>query len=484
MENAAIADTLRVLRQLAGLELHEVAARCGISVGELEVAERRGHSPSLIRSLADFYGVDGDRLLTGNVAGDDGEDASVFLFNGDLVELHQGDLPKVFRALNHARDVLRGPQAQAGLARRLACCAVGVATSRPSGPAKQGVRLAKQLRGLLQLGGQPLGDMRLLAEDCLGVVVVTEQLATPALQAISVRGQSRSAAAMLLREGLDVWKQRTAVAHELCHLLFDPPNPYGLEITLDRVDRGGVRTVQMEQRARAFSQELLLPTSGLIALLGPPRRESDEDRARAMVREACVQFGTYWEQTTNDLDHGGFISKACRYRIHGEEHELPPPPETSLPKPGAPSLFYGSCWPDDVEPVQAARLALEHAKRTLAEQRMARRMEAQERVLEFKQRADGSPMRAGIELAKTFDRALDAGDPLLVAEILGRIDPFEVDGDATVGLLGNYRRLFEDIGEPVLTPFRTLAERTLDSLVHQWRWEQGDVADARDSLLG
>ena len=52
---------------------------------------------------------------------------------------------------------------------------------------------------------------------------------------------------------------RVYLAHELCHVLFDPSDG-GLHIVLDV---GSDRDVQAaEQRARAFAAELLLPLPG------------------------------------------------------------------------------------------------------------------------------------------------------------------------------------------------------------------------------
>ena len=54
------------------------------------------------------------------------------------------------------------------------------------------------------------------------------------------------------------------LAHELCHLLFDPKES-GVQIVLETEGKEDL----FEQRARAFSAELLVPSMSLSQLLLP-----------------------------------------------------------------------------------------------------------------------------------------------------------------------------------------------------------------------
>jgi transcriptional regulator with XRE-family HTH domain/Zn-dependent peptidase ImmA (M78 family) len=214
-----------------------------------------------------------------------------------------------------------------------------VTADRSEAPAREGYRLASSVRSWLGNTGEPLGDMRVLVEQHFGVAILTRTLATARSTAASVRAEE---AAGIVLHARDLHRKknpllaRVHLAHELCHILFDPSDG-GLHIVVDLdADRRGHAA---EQRARAFSAELLLPLAGLVALLGAPRGVGDLNAAIALISKARSHFGTSHEITANHLCNLNFIDLRLRDHLEAESSRftgaafmtsLPPEGEASL----------------------------------------------------------------------------------------------------------------------------------------------------------
>jgi Zn-dependent peptidase ImmA (M78 family) len=181
--------------------------------------------------------------------------------------------------------------------------------------------------------------MRVLVEQRFGVAILMRTLATARSTAASVRAEE---AAGIVLHARDLHRKknpllaRVHLAHKLCHILFDPSDG-GMHIVVDLdADRRGHAA---EQRARAFSAELLLPLGGLVALLGDPRGVSDLNAAIALISKARSHFGTSHEITANHLCNLNFIDLRLREHLEAESSSftgaalmtsLPPEGEASL----------------------------------------------------------------------------------------------------------------------------------------------------------
>jgi Zn-dependent peptidase ImmA (M78 family) len=130
-------------------------------------------------------------------------------------------------------------------------------------PYVQGNELAKWLRRILNLvDDRPIDPISVL-ERTFGVDVRVLNFEMPALDAIAVWGSKFGPAVLLnqasarIRAFQNIWRNgviRVNAAHELCHLIVDTTH------TLTAVDiLGGRMPVRIEQRARAFAAEFLLP---------------------------------------------------------------------------------------------------------------------------------------------------------------------------------------------------------------------------------
>ncbi len=281
------------------------------------------------------------------------EGSTVFLLHGAYQDFDAMDLGVLDRAMRAARSMaaLSAPSDRGErLQRRLQFVPVGPAGPNPADAARQGYKLARWVRTKLNLGGEPIEDMRSLLEDRLGIAVVVDDLASADLRAASILDAHRASAAAVLASG-DPDRQknptlaRVYLAHELGHLLFDPGAPGSVRLALDdRIqDRGGRApgssspATRLESRAKGFAAELLIPLEGITALCGAPATAvSSLTDARAMVTEVRERFRTPWEIATYHLGNLGFIQKELMFDLRQEgPMSSSAPCVTSLPPAGA-----------------------------------------------------------------------------------------------------------------------------------------------------
>jgi len=215
-----------------------------------------------------------------------------------------------------------------------------VASDRPEAPAVDGYQRARSVRQWLGNPDEPLGDVGSLVEQRFGVAILTRELATARNTAASVRGEDAAAIVLHandLHRNKNPLLARVHLAHELCHILFDPSEG-GLHIVVDlNTDRKGHVA---EQRARAFAAELLLPRKGLVALIGDPRSVADRGAAIALVSKVRSHFGTSHEIAANHLCNQKFIDLRLRDRLEAESSTFTGAAVmTSLPRAGETSLL-------------------------------------------------------------------------------------------------------------------------------------------------
>lgn len=135
-----------------------------------------------------------------------------------------------------------------------------------------GYELAETVRQTLGIGKSPIQSMRALVEGRFRIPVVQCDMHTSIAGATIESGADRGVVLNAQGQNQNVWVRRATLAHELCHLLFDPA-PDLEKLRVDRYESadvnpetpGGIDYV--EQRANAFA----------VALLAPP------DEVRGMV---------------------------------------------------------------------------------------------------------------------------------------------------------------------------------------------------------
>jgi hypothetical protein len=212
----------------------------------------------------------------------------------------------------------------------------GVAGDATNAAARQGYLLARELRRTIGNEADALADLRELAESTCGITVLVRRLSTIGSSAFAVKADDAAAIVLAPITYSREPAARVWIAHELCHIVFDPETG-GVHVIVDFDDDRHVQ--QAERRARTFAAELLLPEAGLRKLVGPPAGVTGEAGARSLVAMARDAFGSTWQVAANHLCNLGFISLTLRDWL---ERQQPPimsrPWATSLPSVDAPSV--------------------------------------------------------------------------------------------------------------------------------------------------
>jgi Zn-dependent peptidase ImmA (M78 family)/transcriptional regulator with XRE-family HTH domain len=339
----AIARIVNVARERAKLSLDDVSRETGVAVDAIASLERGqpGLATTELFDIARVLSLDPVALLGGR---------EMFRAVPSIFLRHAGHQDFDARDSRLLDDALSAGRALASLRSRLgdppAALQGGTfwqiqsATDHNEAPAREGYRLASSVRSWLENTSDPLEDVGVLVEQRFGVAILTRALVTARSTAASVRSEE---AAGIVLHARDLSRKnnpllaRVHLAHELCHILFDPSDG-GLQIVVDfDTDR---KVHAAEQRARAFAAELLLPLKGLVETLGAPRGVSDRDAAIALISKARSHFGTPHEIATNHLCNLGFIDLRLRDRLEAEPSKFTGTvPVTSLPLEGEASLM-------------------------------------------------------------------------------------------------------------------------------------------------
>jgi len=131
---------------------------------------------------------------------------------------------------------------------------------------RSGMRLAAQTREKLGFAiGDPIRGLKDLVEKQLGVPVIQAELNPRFAGATIANGNARGIVLNLRGFNENVWVRRNTLAHELCHLLYDPGQRLAKllvdefeTIETDPFNLSKVRDV-VEIRANAFAAEFLAP---------------------------------------------------------------------------------------------------------------------------------------------------------------------------------------------------------------------------------
>lgn len=159
----------------------------------------------------------------------------------------------------------------------------------------EGRAAAELFRREHHLGVQPLGDLVSLIEQATGIDVAVLD-AGPDEHGLTMRDPDRNAVFIGVARTLNPMRQRSTLAHELGHVLFE-----------DWVADGGNRseTTPEEDRCRAFARHLLIPLEGLREFLG------DQENLTLAALSAVVQrFLVSPAVAARALKQAGYIDTA------------------------------------------------------------------------------------------------------------------------------------------------------------------------------
>jgi Zn-dependent peptidase ImmA (M78 family) len=336
--------------KVIGAAIAAERARQGLRIGDLGVephvveaieAGKPGITTTQLEIIANALQLDPVALRSGNLQAH--VQPSVFLrHRGTLQDFAAADAQVLDVALAQARarSVLARLVGQdAGLFPSHKLETRSVASDATNSAARQGYSLARELRRTIGNDADAIADLRDLAETTCGTTVLVRRLATIGSSAFAIKADDAAAIVLAPITYLREPAARVWIAHELCHVLFDPDGG-GVHVVVDFDDDRHAQ--QAERRARAFAAELLLPDAGLRKLVGSPAGVTGEIGARNLVAMARDAFGSTWQVAANHLCNLGFISLDLRDWL---ERQQPPvmsrPWTTSLPAADAPSIQLG-----------------------------------------------------------------------------------------------------------------------------------------------
>ena len=298
----AAGDVLRDRRRSLNLDRKHVAHEAKISIEQVEAAEQSKRLPIRVyERIAQVLGLD-ERQVS---------------FSTEPVG--NGKLAVRLRTLDEDEGIL-SPAAVTGMAEAAWVVMVQARLeqalelrSRPyarfdhnyGGPGlpayRRGYALARALRQDLAIDDHaPIDSMRVLAEERLGIPIIQAELGDSiAGVTLEVDGERAIVINLDGRNRL-VYMRRATVAHELGHLIYDPPHRLRT-LRVDAYEALNRPPDQLpdpvEQRANAFAVELLAPQSAVVPLY----QQTTEDPLRRVMDEYGVSFTAARYQIWNGL---------------------------------------------------------------------------------------------------------------------------------------------------------------------------------------
>jgi Zn-dependent peptidase ImmA (M78 family)/transcriptional regulator with XRE-family HTH domain len=268
----SVGRNLKERREQLGLPVRSLASKTGYAVEVIEALEASKRRPIReYEAVASVLGLD-ERLISSRTDRSGNERLAVRL--RQLADDRDALQPAGVVALSEAAWVA---MTQLRLEDKLGVprCALQFSATADYGDYRRpaysvGYELADRFRAQLGLGERPIESMRDLVERRLAIPVVQAALGER-IAGATVRADNGRRAIVLNIQGknADASVRRSTLAHELCHLLFDPD-----QLLLDlRVDeyaeldaRADLRTDRVEQRANAFAVQLLAPQAAAVDL--------------------------------------------------------------------------------------------------------------------------------------------------------------------------------------------------------------------------
>jgi Zn-dependent peptidase ImmA (M78 family) len=179
---------------------------------------------------------------------------------------------------------------------------------RDARPHVQGNELAIWLRRKLNLSAQRNIDPERILEKQFGVSVFAIDFGIGSLDAVAVWGPKHGPAVLLNKtsnrvgRAVNIWRNgaaRVTAAHELCHFLLDSRH------TLSAVDvLGGRMPNRIEQRAKAFAAEFLLPSKEAGDVWRSHGYPLDKESLHPIIRLLCRRYSVTESVAAWQLQHG------------------------------------------------------------------------------------------------------------------------------------------------------------------------------------
>jgi Zn-dependent peptidase ImmA (M78 family)/transcriptional regulator with XRE-family HTH domain len=302
--DASIGKHIAEARDLAGLDRRTLAARARVSIedlGALEDGRAVALTTAAVARIARALHVDLVELARGN------SQPALFFRQAGVPDFFDADRPLVVDGLREAAavahlDELLGHTYKRGLVEPLGVAGV---------PFQHGYELASRIRRLLGNPAGPLGSISEVLEEEFGVPVIPGGFRAQRVLALTAKEQAPTAMLVVVMvSSSHIENRRVDLAHELAHVLFDK-SATPIEYWIDLEDGAELDTSKIEQRARAFAAEFLIPRAGLVEQFGPPHERGSKRSSISAAKELVQQVGNYFrappELTTHHLANHLYI---------------------------------------------------------------------------------------------------------------------------------------------------------------------------------
>ncbi len=171
-------------------------------------------------------------------------------------------------------------------------------------PESEGRSRAAEFRSTYHLGDQPLGDLITLVEQTVKCDVAVLNTTGQDEHGLSMRDPDRGVVFIGIARTRNPMRQRSTLAHELAHVLFEDWDG-------SQGDELGTRSLQ-EVRADTFARHLLVPETGVKNFIGSGRVLTETDLSnivqRFLVSPAMAAIALY---------NCGYISETRKSRWKG-----------------------------------------------------------------------------------------------------------------------------------------------------------------------
>lgn len=164
-----------------------------------------------------------------------------------------------------------------------------------------GYALADTFRAAFDFHDQPIRSMRELLERRLCIPVVQAELGNSIAGATIAAGDRRAIVVNLSGRNRNVFARRSTLAHELCHILFDPRERLR-DLRVDEYDdldrREDLVPDPVEQRANAFAVQLLAPRTSALRVY----EEQGDEALTTLIQQYGISFTAARYQVWNALE--------------------------------------------------------------------------------------------------------------------------------------------------------------------------------------
>jgi transcriptional regulator with XRE-family HTH domain len=479
-----LGEALATLRGMLGYSVEEAAAKSGLSVEEFKAAEQGQVPPDVRPQLARLFSLDAEQLAVGLAIPSEtnqADTATIYLFHDGTQDFAPADWQILAEAMRWARVYVTKTKAgRDGLKRRLEFAPIPPAGPQARDAAHQGYQLARLARKKLGLEQRPIGNIRALMERSLGAPVLVNSFSTTDLRAASILDVQRVSAATVLSShdplrAANPNLVRVYLAHEICHILFDPGRPGCVQIALENnPGHPAPRASLLESRARGFAAEFLLPDAGLRVHLGPPTNEGSLQKAVDLVNRATARFRTPRRIAAWHLGNLGFITNEIASELPQYPGKKSSAVTTSLPPKGKPPL----CIPKHLglDPKGAMAASAVAQSRTLARSVLVD--SASELAERAYQLIDSEQPRTATDLLMSrIDALLTGNEMTQVVEILVTLDPVRTPPMVLTPLLSLTRHAKGPLGDARVQFFN----RAMKALESTWKLSEERLKGIRES---